>query len=56
MMTCYGIHMDMVQAHLVVHYTISDKAQLVSIPSVIVSCDYIKDINDVLPWCGGLLV
>ncbi len=34
MMTCHGIHMDMVQVFLTVMYTISDMAQHVSIPSV----------------------
>ncbi len=34
MMTCHGIHMDMAQVLLAVQYTLSDMAQLVSIPSV----------------------
>ncbi len=34
MMTCHSIHKDMAQVLLAVQYTISDMAQLVSIPSV----------------------
>ncbi len=36
MMTCHCIHMGIVQVLLAVQYTISDIAQLVSIPSVTV--------------------